>query len=122
MLGGSLNEVQIPTGYQPGYNPIYSLILNFFSKNWFWYCDCGSPNFQRTGFWYVIVVLKNYEKVTESVKRLVMKTLKPKTLNPKNDPRPFHENLHFFEVFEIIRTDNSLLPIFFSKEMKPTII
>jgi hypothetical protein len=70
----------------------------------------------------VIVVLKNYEKVTESVKRLVMKTLKPMTLNPKTDQRPFHENLHFFEVFEIIRTDNSLLPIFFSKEMKPTII
>jgi hypothetical protein len=121
VLGGSLNEGQIPTGYQPGYIPIYSLIFKIFKELvlvlWLWFskfskdrflvCDCGSQKLwksQRIG------------------QRLVMKTLKPKTLNPKTDQRPFHENLHFFEVFEIIRTHNSLLPNFFSKEMKPTII
>lgn len=88
---------------------IYSLILNFlkepvlvlwlwfskFSKNRFLVCDCGSQKLWRS------------QRIGQ---RLVMKTL-----NPKTGERPFHKNLHFFEVFEIIRTDNSLLPIFFSQ-------
>jgi hypothetical protein len=72
----------------------------------------------------VIVVLKIYEiKGQRTGQRLVVKTLNPKTQNHKTGQRPFHENLHFFEVFEIIRTDKfSFASNFFPKEMKPTII
>jgi hypothetical protein len=66
-----------------------------FSKNWFLLCYRGSQKLwksQRTG------------------QRLVMKTL-----NPKTGQQPFHENLHFFEVFEIIRTDKFFASNFFSQ-------
>ncbi len=47
MLGGSLNEGQIPTGYQPGYFSHLLIDLNFF---------------QRTGFGIVIVVLQIFKE------------------------------------------------------------
>ncbi len=76
------------------------IVVPKISNNRFWYCNCGSQNLwktQRTG------------------QRLVMKTLNPKTLNHKTGQRPFHENLHFFEVFEIIRTDEFFASNFFSQ-------